>query len=72
MIEVVVQETGDSAEAATPEDAVYAAMTLCREAHAVMHRRPAFHVSFFVDGMLVRTERETSLGISLIESRRAA
>lgn len=51
MIEIVCQQTGDRAEAATPEDAVAAGIQLCKDAwdgNPVQGFAPT--VAFFVDG----------------------
>lgn len=56
MITVTITDTGDSAEAETPEDALFAALTIAREAKA--HRRIRGYnpvVRFDVDGTTVRT-----------------
>lgn len=53
MIEIRLSN-GDSAEAETPEEAVYAAQTLIREAATTYYAKPT--ASFYVDGRLVRHE----------------
>jgi hypothetical protein len=54
MIEVTIIPTGDTAEAETPEDAVYAASVLLREARENGCSRPT--AAFYVDGRLVRSD----------------
>lgn len=55
IIQVVVVESGDSAEATTPELAVYTAATLAREARQAGHGPCT--IRFFVDDVLVREHR---------------
>jgi hypothetical protein len=60
MIEVILSN-GDSAEAETPEAAVFAAETLYREATTNYYDRPT--ISFFVDGKCVAADlRRQELG----------
>ena len=65
MIEVVLTN-GDSAEVESPEEAVFAAQTLMREAAPALVGTPEslqLRVSFFVDGQLVRGDlRRSELG----------
>jgi hypothetical protein len=60
VIEVVVVETGDTAEADTPEAAILAARTMLHDARAG-YQAPTRHVRFYVDGLLVREASERSL-----------
>lgn len=55
MIEVLVIPTGDSAEADTPEDALFAAQTLLCEARDEHHCRSA-RAAFYVGGTLIRSD----------------
>jgi hypothetical protein len=72
VIEVVISN-GDSAEAETPEEAVYAAQVLIREAQerGTYYSRPT--ASFFVDGRLVRERVSLAdLGLLALSNRKAA
>lgn len=53
MIEVLLSN-GDSAEAETPEDAVYAARVMVRDVAAAGLTTTGLTASFYVDGRLVR------------------
>ena len=58
MIEVRVTPSGDSATADTPEDALYAARVLLREARE--HGAGDPRATFLVDGVAVRTNVKRS------------
>lgn len=62
MFEVIVQPTGDRAEAETPEAALTAAIQLCEDARQHGAGKPT--ASFYRDGRLVRHEvAEGSLSV---------